>query len=332
MRSSGRPTPGLQTSGSRLAYFNLVHRTGFVNLKANDRSTVKSNAHQRVPIAAGAAAPPRRTAAVPAEPSNPPSATIARAGGNQSGRLRLDQALVARGICPSREKAQRAILAGQVRINQQRARKPSDWIRSSDHLELKEPERFVSRGGYKLEHALVTFGLSVVGWSAADLGASTGGFTDCLLQRGAAKVFAVDVGHGQLAWKLRQDPRVVVLDRMNARNLTLAHMPPPAAPLDLVVMDCSFISLRQILPAASLLLRNGGQIVALVKPQFEAGKKEADRGAGVITDPAVHARVLAELQEFVTRRAELRWTAQTESPLLGPAGNKEFLVHLEKIN
>jgi 23S rRNA (cytidine1920-2'-O)/16S rRNA (cytidine1409-2'-O)-methyltransferase len=245
-------------------------------------------------------------------------------------RIRLDQALVERGLCESREKAKRAILAGVVRINGQTARKPSDWVRENDVASLDQPERFVSRGGHKLEHALTHFRLDVSGRIALDLGASTGGFTDCLLQRGAARVYAVDVGQGQLAWKLRQDPRVVVMEKTNARSLNPAHFPQPFRPVDLVVADCSFISLQKIVPPAVALLRASGSIVALVKPQFEAGKAEADKGAGVITDPAVHARILRELEAFVSARPELRWCGVTESPLLGPAGNKEFLVLLEK--
>ena len=243
---------------------------------------------------------------------------------------RVDQALVERGLCDSREKAKRAVLAGQVRINQQPARKPSDPVKPTDALTLEASEKFVSRGGLKLEHALDYFHLDVAGQTALDLGASTGGFTDCLLQRGAAKVFAVDVGQGQLAWKLRQDPRVVVMERTNARNLTPAHFPQPFAPADLAVIDCSFISLRKILPPAVALLRPFGKIVALIKPQFEAGKAEADKGAGVIRDPAIHGRVLRELTEFVTGSLGLRWAGLTESPVLGPAGNKEFLVLIEK--
>jgi 23S rRNA (cytidine1920-2'-O)/16S rRNA (cytidine1409-2'-O)-methyltransferase len=216
---------------------------------------------------------------------------------------RVDVALVERGLCASREKAQRAVLAGQVRINQQLARKPSDAIRDSDQLSLVEEERYVSRGGFKLEHALEHFSVSVEGLTVLDLGASTGGFTDCLLQRGAERVFAVDVGQGQLAWKLRRDPRVVV---------------------------CSFISLRKILPPAIALLRSNGRVVALIKPQFEAGKAEADKGAGVITDPLVHERVLRDLREFVEALGGLRWLGVTASPLLGPAGNREFLTLLEK--
>ena len=243
---------------------------------------------------------------------------------------RLDQELVERGLCDSREKARRAIMAGAVRVNGQSARKPSDAVKPQDTLTLEVAEKFVSRGGHKLEHALTHFQLDVTGLTAVDLGASTGGFTDCLLQRGAKKIYAVDVGHGQLAWKLRQDARVVVMEKTNARTLTPAGFPQPFAPADLVVIDCSFISLRKIIPPAVALLRPLGKIVALIKPQFEAGKTEADKGEGVITDPAIHERVLRELEEFVRQRDELHWQGVTESPLLGPAGNKEFLVLIEK--
>ena len=245
-------------------------------------------------------------------------------------RARLDQILVERGLCESREKAKRAIMAGQVRVNGQVAQKASDAIKDSDAVELAGGEKFVSRGGHKLEHALEHFHLDVTGVTAIDLGASTGGFTDCLLQRGAAKVFAVDVGQAQLAWTLRNDPRVAVMEKLNARTLTPAQFQQPFSPVDLVVIDCSFISLRKILPAAIALVKPFGKVLALIKPQFEAGKEEADRGKGVITDPAVHARVLSELEQFVLKIAGVKWCGVTESPLLGPAGNKEFLVLIEK--
>jgi len=243
---------------------------------------------------------------------------------------RLDQALMERGLCDSREKAKRAILAGQVRVNTQTARKASDSVKADDEISLDAPEKFVSRGGHKLEHALLHFRLAVTGLTALDLGASTGGFTDCLLQHGAEKVFAVDVGQGQLAWKLRQDQRVVVMEKTNARHLKLDQMPPTFAPADVAVIDCSFISLQKILPTAVALLKTDGKIVALVKPQFEAGKTEVDKGRGVISDPAIHERVLKELEQFVAAQTGLNWRGVTESPLLGPAGNKEFLVLIEK--
>jgi 23S rRNA (cytidine1920-2'-O)/16S rRNA (cytidine1409-2'-O)-methyltransferase len=243
---------------------------------------------------------------------------------------RLDQALVERGCCDSREQARRAVMAGRVRLNGQPARKPGQSVHAKDEICLEAPERFVSRGGHKLEHALQHFALEVAGQVALDLGASTGGFTDCLLQRGAKRVYAVDVGRGQLAWKLRQDPRVVVMEGVNARHLSPAAFPQPMSAVDLVVIDCSFISLRKILPSAIELVRPAGMIVALIKPQFEAGRAEADRGAGVITDPRVHERVLGETEAFVVETGRLRWRGVTESPLRGPAGNKEFLALLEK--
>ena len=240
---------------------------------------------------------------------------------------RLDQALVERGLCDSRERAKRSVLAGLVRVNGHPARKASDPVKPADEIVLAAGEKFVSRGGHKLEHALNHFQLDVTGLTAVDIGASTGGFTDCLLQHGAARVFAVDVGHGQLAWKLRQDPRVVVMEKTNARHLTPGHF--PVVP-ELAVVDCSFISLKKILPPALPLLRTPARIVALIKPQFEAGKAEADRGRGVITDEAIHRRVLAELEEFIAGQAGLSWRGVVESPLLGPAGNKEFLALIEK--
>ena len=243
---------------------------------------------------------------------------------------RLDVALVERGLSVSREKAQRAIMAGLVRINGQAARKSSDSVKDHDEVSVSETEKYVSRGGFKLEHALKEFAVDVTGVTAIDIGASTGGFTDCLLQNGAAKVFAVDVGQGQLAWKLRNDPRVVVMEQTNARELTAARFQQPFIPADLIVIDCSFISLRKILAPAVALLRPLGKIIALIKPQFEAGKVEADKGAGVITDPLIHERVIRELKEFTGSISHLNWRSVTPSPLLGPAGNREFLALIEK--
>src|SRR5262245_17412177 len=188
---------------------------------------------------------------------------------------RLDVELVQRGICESREKARRAIIAGTVQVNGELAHKSNTTVKPDDRLTLRVPERFVSRGGIKLQHALEHFKLNVDDLIAIDLGASTGGFTDCLLQNGAARVYAVDVGHGQLAWKLRHDPRVVVMEKTNARELTVQHFSQPFKPAGLVVVDCSFISLKKILPGAVALLKPSGKLIALVKPQFEAGKAEA---------------------------------------------------------
>ncbi len=244
--------------------------------------------------------------------------------------MRLDLLLLERGLCESREQAHRAIRAGRVRINGHVADKPGRKVRADDTVDWIGQERYVSRGGCKLEHALAAFGLDPAGSRALDVGASTGGFTDCLLQHGAERVAAVDVGRGQLAWRLRNDPRVTVLEGVNARSLNPASFPAPFQPFDLAVVDCSFISLRLVLPPVVSLLRSRARLIALVKPQFEAGRQEASRGRGVITDPAIHARVLAELRAFVDAQPGIEWSAETESPILGPAGNKEFLALLEK--
>ena len=238
--------------------------------------------------------------------------------------------MVERGLCESREKAKRAVMAGQVFVNGQKAAKASDTVKPIDELTVAGSEKYVSRGGHKLEHALEEFGVEVTNLRAIDLGASTGGFTDCLLQHGAASVAAVDVGQGQLAWKLRNDERVIGMERTNARHLKPAGFPQPFEPFDLAGSDCSFISLRQILPATLDLLPPGGRVVALVKPQFEAGKAEVDKGQGVIRAPEIHQRVLDELRTFVDDETPLEWVAGTASPLTGPAGNKEFLVLLKK--
>ena len=243
---------------------------------------------------------------------------------------RLDQLLFARGLCESREQAKRFIMAGRVRHFGKMAHKPSDPAGADDIVEILEGEKYVSRGGHKLEHALDHFKFDVTGLSAVDLGASHGGFTDCLLQHGAQSVFAVDVGKGQLTWVLRRDHRVVVMEKTNARYLSPDKMPSKFKPVDLVTIDCSFISLRKIFPAAFSLVRNGGTIIALVKPQFEAGKAEADKGAGVISDPAIHQRVIDELESFVTDTPGVTWRGTTKSPLKGPAGNIEFLAKIEK--
>ncbi len=247
------------------------------------------------------------------------------------GKQRLDQALVDRGLCESREKAKRSIMAGSVSVEGHPVSKPGQLIRQDQGIVLKEKDRFVSRGGLKLEHGLGHFQVLTHGILAVDLGASTGGFTDCLLQRGVSKVYAVDVGQGQLAWSLRQDPRVVCLEKVNARYVTRERLG-LAAGVDLVSIDCSFISLRCLLPAAVGLLASGGSIVALIKPQFEAGKDVVDRGRGVIRDPKVHEAVIESLRDYVVGFADVEWVDLVASPILGPAGNKEFLVHLRKLD
>ena len=247
-----------------------------------------------------------------------------------STRKRLDQALFDDGLTESREQAKRLIMAGKVNVNGQRARKPSDSILPKDTLEVQEPEKYVSRGGFKLEKALSEFPINTQGAIAVDLGASTGGFTDCLLQNGAKRVYSVDVGKGQLAWHLRRDHRVVVMEKTNARHLKPADLPKQFKGADIVTIDCSFISLRKIIPAAFSLLRRDGIIVALIKPQFEAGKAEVDRGGGVIKDPAIHERVISELKIFIQDFEGLEWRGIVKSPLQGPRGNVEFFAWIEK--
>jgi 23S rRNA (cytidine1920-2'-O)/16S rRNA (cytidine1409-2'-O)-methyltransferase len=237
-------------------------------------------------------------------------------------RVRLDTQLVANGLAESREKAKRFVLAGAVRVNGQLARKPSDLVQEDAALVVDAADQYASRGGHKLAPALDAFGISCAGLVCADLGASTGGFTDCLLQRDAARVHAVDVGKGQLDWKLRQDARVVVHDEVNARYLTDAAL---GEHVDLVTIDVSFISLTKVLPSAVALLKAKGVIVALIKPQFEAGKKLVKKG-GVVRDSRVHEAVTKAIQEFATKTLGLELLGMIESPLLGPAGNKEFLI------
>jgi len=239
-------------------------------------------------------------------------------------RVRLDTLLVERGWFSSRSRARAAILAGKVRVDGRLVDKAGEPVDPEARIEVAgDPIPYVSRGGLKLEHALKEFALAaaVAGATCADIGASTGGFTDCLLQHGARRVYAIDVGYGQLAWRLRQDERVVVMERTNARHLREGDLPEA---VDLVTVDVSFISLRLILPAAVRLLVPGGGVIALVKPQFEAGPADVGKG-GVVRDPAVHRRVLHE----VTAAAEdlgLDLLGLTASPILGADGNREFLA------
>jgi 23S rRNA (cytidine1920-2'-O)/16S rRNA (cytidine1409-2'-O)-methyltransferase len=242
-------------------------------------------------------------------------------------RTRLDQLLVERGLVETRSRAQALILAGKVRVGEgdgaRRDHKPGDQLDSATtRLEVEQPEPYVSRGGHKLASALDAFAIDPSGMTCLDVGASTGGFTDVLLQRGATRVYALDVGRGQLAETLRRDPRVVSMERTNARTLTADTLPEP---VDVVVIDVSFISLATVLPAITTTLAPRAHIVALVKPQFEAGKGRTDKG--VVRDPAVHREVL----ERVTTAAAtlgLGTRAVIASPILGPEGNREFLVHL----
>jgi len=240
-------------------------------------------------------------------------------------KIRLDQLLVEKGLAESREKARRLILAGQVLVDGQPAPKPGHALLPDHEIVLKETERFVSRGGEKLDGAMDAFNLNLSGKVCLDIGSSTGGFTDCMLQHGAAKVYAVDVGKGQLHWKLREDPRVVVMEGVNARYLTDL----PEA-VDFASIDTSFISLTNILPAVKELLKTGGEIVSLIKPQFEAGKEEVDKGRGVITDPAIHEAVVSKIRKFGTENLNLEWLGLATSPLKGPKGNIEFLAYWRK--
>ena len=238
-------------------------------------------------------------------------------------KVRLDQLVSDRGLAPSRERARALILAGQVTVGGDVVTKAGAQVDESAEIALVTPDHpYVGRGGLKLAHALDTFHIAVAGREALDIGASTGGFTDVLLQRGASRVVALDVGHGQLDWTLRNDPRVVVIEHFNARHLTPADLP---GPVDIVVIDVSFISLRQILPVIPPLLRPGGDVVALVKPQFEAGRAEVRKG--VIHDAAVHRRVVEEVAAAAAA-VGLTPVGSTPSPITGQKGNVEFLLHL----
>ena len=238
-------------------------------------------------------------------------------------RVRLDQLVVDRGFAPSRERARALILAGQVSVDGQPHTKAGSQVDASADVTLIAPDHpYVGRGGLKLAHALDTFGIGVDGRDALDIGASTGGFTDVLLQRGASRVIALDVGHGQIDWTLRTDPRVVVIEHFNARHLTPGDLP---GPVDIVTIDVSFISLRQILPVVPPLLRPHADVIALVKPQFEAGRGEIRKG--VIRDADVHARVVDEVAA-AAREVGLNSVASTPSPITGAKGNVEFLLHL----
>jgi 23S rRNA (cytidine1920-2'-O)/16S rRNA (cytidine1409-2'-O)-methyltransferase len=241
-------------------------------------------------------------------------------------KIRIDQLLVERGLAESRTRAQALIMAGLVVLGDRKADKPGQMVAGDAEVTVKGQDHpWVSRGGVKLAHALEVFGIDVTGAVAIDVGSSTGGFTDVLLTNGAAKVYAVDSGTNQLAWKLRADPRVVVHEQTSARILTDVHIPEP---IDLVVCDASFIGLSKVLERPLSFARAGGQLVALIKPQFEAGKAEVGKG-GVVRDAAVHERVCAEVRAWLE---SIGWVVKglTESPITGPKGNVEFLIWAEK--
>jgi 23S rRNA (cytidine1920-2'-O)/16S rRNA (cytidine1409-2'-O)-methyltransferase len=240
-------------------------------------------------------------------------------------KTRLDVLLTDRGLAPSRERARALILAGHVTVDGRVVFKAGEGVASQAVVEIVAPDHpYVGRGGIKLAHALDAFAIEVAGRTALDVGASTGGFTDVLLQRGAARVVAIDVGHGQLDWKLRNDPRVVVRERLNARGLSAADV---GHPIDIVTIDVSFISLRLILPVLPALLTAGADIAALVKPQFEAGRGDVGR-RGLITDPAVHEAVIAQVTAAAESSGLIR-VAMSPSPITGATGNKEFFLHLK---
>jgi len=238
-------------------------------------------------------------------------------------KRRIDILLVEKGLVESREKARVMVMEGAVTADNRTIVKPSTLVNEDADIQITQPPAFVSRGGLKLEYALDQFQIDVNGLVAVDVGASTGGFTDCLLKRGASKVYAVDVGYGQLDYRLRQDSRVVVMERVNARySFTLPE------PVDLATVDVSFISLEKVVPAVSGLVRSGGYIITLVKPQFEAGKRQVGKG-GLVKDPQVHAAVLARFINWAVAR-DFRIRGLIASPILGAEGNKEFLGLLRK--
>lgn len=236
---------------------------------------------------------------------------------------RLDKLLVDNGLAPTRERAQALILAAKVQVDGRILTKAGQKVPEGAEVRIiEEAIPYVSRGGLKLEHALRTFAIDVSGLAALDVGASTGGFTDCLLSFGASRVYAVDVGYGQLALKLRNDPRVVVLERENIRYMPVERIPEP---VQIATVDASFISLKLVIPAVIKFLEAGAVLVCLIKPQFEAGREEASKGAGVIRDPLVHERVCKSVSDF-TRELGFRIIGVIPSPILGPKGNREFLM------
>ncbi len=238
---------------------------------------------------------------------------------------RLDQALVGRGLCDSRELAKRLILAGEVSVGGHVVDKASAKVGADDEVTLRTKPKYVGRGGLKIEGALGAFGIDPAGCTCLDAGASTGGFTDCLLQRGAVKVFAFDVGTNQLAWKIRSDPRVVVREKFNIRHMVPGDV---GEDVDLVVIDVSFISLVHILPPCFSVLRAGGNLVALVKPQFELARDQIGKG-GVVRDPELHAVAVEKIERFAVTGLGKVWHSVVESPITGTDGNTEFLAWMQ---
>ena len=239
-------------------------------------------------------------------------------------KQRVDALLVSRGLCESREQAKRLVMAGEVMTGTERVGKPSTKLAEDANLSVKERPKYVGRGGFKIEGALREFGIDPAGWVCSDLGASTGGFTDCLLQHGAAKVHAIDVGTNQLVWKLRSDERVVSKERFNARNITPDDI---GEKVKLVVMDLSFISLTKVLPAAFSILEEGGFIVPLIKPQFELSREEVGKG-GIVSEPELHQKAVDKIRTFITEELGREWLGLITSPITGTDGNVEFLAQM----
>ena len=239
--------------------------------------------------------------------------------------LRVDSLLVARGLCDSREQAKRLIMAGEVMTGTVRIAKPSQKLAEDADLSVKERPKYVGRGGFKLEGALRDFGIDPTGFICADLGASTGGFTDCLLQHGAAKVHAIDVGTNQLVWKLRSDERVVSKERFNARNLKVEDI---GEKVNLVVMDLSFISLTKVLPSAFEILEEGGSVISLIKPQFELSRDEVGKG-GIVRDEGLHQKSIDKIRTFLREELDREWAGLITSPITGMDGNVEFLAWMK---
>jgi 23S rRNA (cytidine1920-2'-O)/16S rRNA (cytidine1409-2'-O)-methyltransferase len=237
---------------------------------------------------------------------------------------RLDSLLATRGLCESRELAKRLILAGEVRCGDRILDKPSARLAADAPLEIKDKPRYVGRGGLKLEGALDAFAIDPAGWVCLDVGASTGGFTDCLLQRGAARVHAIDVGTNQLVWKIRNDPRVVSREKFNARNLAPSDL---GEEIRLAVMDLSFISLTKVLPAVFSVLAGNGAVVCLIKPQFELRREDISKG-GIVREPALHQRAIAKIRDFTATELRADWRGLVPSPITGTDGNQEFLAWL----
>jgi 23S rRNA (cytidine1920-2'-O)/16S rRNA (cytidine1409-2'-O)-methyltransferase len=240
-------------------------------------------------------------------------------------KQRVDTLMVARGLTDSREQAKRLIMAGEVMTGTDRISKPSQKVEEDADLSVKERPKYVGRGGFKIEGALREFEIDPTGWICADLGASTGGFTDCLLQHGATKVHAIDVGTNQLVWKLRSDERVISKERFNARNLTVDDI---GERVKLVVMDLSFISLTKVLPSAFSILEEDGSVVSLIKPQFELSRHEVGKG-GIVRDPELHQKAVDKIRTFITEELGREWAGLTTSSITGTDGNVEFLAWMK---